>query len=174
MLTRSAGKDAPRILRAGQFLQQRLTLAEPWPLTPLHVPWQRPLLRDQFLHPLPCLVSPVRRLQKTCIVVQRLRSRRNLCDFRENLIRTFQLARLRIRIRQQSRRPVIIEFPVARDHSFQVAGSPISPIAIGIAIRKGDPLKAATQQALSQLYANGTMKKIVAKWGMTGAVTLLK
>jgi polar amino acid transport system substrate-binding protein len=61
-----------------------------------------------------------------------------------------------------------------RDHSFQVAGSPISPIPIGIAIRKGDPLKAAVQQALSQLYANGTMKKIVAKWGMTGAVSLLK
>lgn len=61
-----------------------------------------------------------------------------------------------------------------RDHSFQVAGSPISPIAIGIAIRKGDPLKAAVQKALSQLYANGTMKKIVAKWGMTDAVTLLK
>jgi polar amino acid transport system substrate-binding protein len=60
-----------------------------------------------------------------------------------------------------------------RDHSFEVAGSPISPIAIGIAIRKGDPLKAATQKALSQLYANGTMKKIVAKWGMTDAVTLL-
>jgi polar amino acid transport system substrate-binding protein len=61
-----------------------------------------------------------------------------------------------------------------RDHSFQVAGSPIAPIAIGIAIRKGDPLKAAVQKALSQLYANGTMKKIVTKWGMTGAVTLLK
>jgi polar amino acid transport system substrate-binding protein len=61
-----------------------------------------------------------------------------------------------------------------RDHSFQVGGSPINPLAIGIAIRKGDPLKPAVQKALSQLYANGTMKKIVAKWGMTGAVTLLK
>jgi polar amino acid transport system substrate-binding protein len=61
-----------------------------------------------------------------------------------------------------------------RDHSFQVAGSPISPIPIGIAIRKGDPLKAAVQQALAQLYGNGTMKTIVSKWGMTGAVTLLK
>jgi polar amino acid transport system substrate-binding protein len=61
-----------------------------------------------------------------------------------------------------------------RDHSFQVAGSPISPIPIGIAIRKGDPLRAAVTQALAQLYANGTMKKIVSKWGMTGAVTLLK
>jgi polar amino acid transport system substrate-binding protein len=61
-----------------------------------------------------------------------------------------------------------------RDHSFQVAGSPISPIPIGIAIRKGDALKPAVQKALSQLYANGTMKKIVTKWGMTDAVSLLK
>jgi polar amino acid transport system substrate-binding protein len=61
-----------------------------------------------------------------------------------------------------------------RDHSFEVGGSPINPLAIGIAIRKGDPLKPAVQKALSQLYANGTMKKIVARWGMTGAVTLLK
>jgi polar amino acid transport system substrate-binding protein len=61
-----------------------------------------------------------------------------------------------------------------RDHSFEVGGSPINPLAIGIAIRKGDPLKPAVQKAISQLYANGTMKKIVAKWGMTDAVTLLK
>jgi polar amino acid transport system substrate-binding protein len=61
-----------------------------------------------------------------------------------------------------------------RDHSFQVGGSPVNPISIGIAIRKGDALTPAVKQALSQLYANGTMKKIVARWGMTGAVTLLK
>ena len=45
---------------------------------------------------------------------------------------------------------------------------------IGIAIRKGDPLRAATQKAVNALYANGTIKKVVAKWGMTHAVTLLK
>jgi polar amino acid transport system substrate-binding protein len=61
-----------------------------------------------------------------------------------------------------------------QDTSLQVAGSPISPIAIGIAIRKGDPLRAATQKAIRVLYANGTIKKIVSKWGMTGAVVLLK
>jgi polar amino acid transport system substrate-binding protein len=61
-----------------------------------------------------------------------------------------------------------------KDKSFAIGGSPINPIPIGIAIRKGDPLKAATQQALNALYANGTIKKIAAKWGMTNAVTLLK
>jgi polar amino acid transport system substrate-binding protein len=69
--------------------------------------------------------------------------------------------------------PVAVYY-VSKDKAFQVGGSPIAPLAIGIAIRKGDPLKAATQKALNALYANGTMKKIVAKWGMTHAVSLLK
>jgi polar amino acid transport system substrate-binding protein len=69
--------------------------------------------------------------------------------------------------------PVAVYY-ATKDASFQVAGSPISPIPIGIAIRKGDPLKAATQKALNALYANGTIEKIVGKWGMAHAVTLLK
>jgi polar amino acid transport system substrate-binding protein len=69
--------------------------------------------------------------------------------------------------------PVVVYY-VAKDKSLQVAGSPIAPIKIGIAIRKGDPLKAATTKALAAMYASGSMKKIVAKWGMTHAVTLLK
>ena len=56
----------------------------------------------------------------------------------------------------------------------QVCCHPINPFPIGIAIRKGDPLRAATQKAIAALYANGTMKKIVAKWGMSSAVVLLK
>jgi polar amino acid transport system substrate-binding protein len=69
--------------------------------------------------------------------------------------------------------PVAV-FYASKDKSLQVGGSPINPIPIGIAIRKGDPLKGAVQKALNAMYANGTMKKIVAKWGMTSAVTLLK
>jgi polar amino acid transport system substrate-binding protein len=69
--------------------------------------------------------------------------------------------------------PVAV-FYVSKDKAFQVGGSPISPLPIGIAIRKGDPLKAATQKAINAIYASGAMKKIVAKWGMTHAVTLLK
>jgi polar amino acid transport system substrate-binding protein len=60
------------------------------------------------------------------------------------------------------------------DKTVVVAGHPINPFPIGIAIRKGDPLRAATQKAIAQLYANGTMKKIVARWGMAKAVVLLK
>ncbi len=68
--------------------------------------------------------------------------------------------------------------PVARyaelDRSVEVGGKPINPIPIGIAIRKRDPLRAATQRAINRLYANGSMKRIVAKWGMSGAVVLLR
>ncbi len=69
--------------------------------------------------------------------------------------------------------PVAVYY-ASRDKSFQIGGAPIAPIPIGIATRKGDPLGAATQKAINALYANGTIKKIVAKWGMTSAVGLLK
>ncbi len=62
----------------------------------------------------------------------------------------------------------------AQDKSLTVAGSPISPIPIGIATRKGDPLKPAVNKAIKMLYANGTIKRIVAKWGMTKAVQFIK
>ena len=58
--------------------------------------------------------------------------------------------------------------------SVQVCCHPINPFPIGIAIRKQDPLKAAAQKAIAMLYANGTIKSVVAKWGMASAVVLLK
>lgn len=69
--------------------------------------------------------------------------------------------------------PVAVYY-VSKDSSFAVGGSPINPIPIGIATRKGDPLGPAVTKAIHALYANGTMRKIVAKWGMSHAVTLLK
>ncbi len=56
----------------------------------------------------------------------------------------------------------------------QVCCRPVNPFPIGIAIRKGDPLRAATQKAIASLYASGEMKKIVARWGLANAVVLLK
>jgi polar amino acid transport system substrate-binding protein len=69
--------------------------------------------------------------------------------------------------------PVVVYY-VSKDPSFAVGGSPINPIPIGIAVRKGDALGPAIKKAVDMLYSNGTMKSIVAKWGMTKAVTLLK
>jgi polar amino acid transport system substrate-binding protein len=63
---------------------------------------------------------------------------------------------------------------IKHDATLAVGVSPISPIAIGIAIRKNDPLRAATQKAITTMYANGTIKRILAKWDMVKAVLLLK
>ena len=58
---------------------------------------------------------------------------------------------------------------------FEVGGTPIDPLAIGIAMRKDDAgMKDAVQAAIDAMYADGTMKSIVDKWGMTDAVVLLK
>ena len=68
----------------------------------------------------------------------------------------------------------VVAYYVSKDASLQIAGSPISPLPYGLAIRKHDPLRGAVQRALNQLYASGAMKRIAAKWGVTKAVVLLK
>jgi len=37
----------------------------------------------------------------------------------------------------------------------------------GIAPRKGDPLGARFRTGITRLYANGTMKRILVKWGIS-------
>ena len=68
--------------------------------------------------------------------------------------------------------PVVYNY-VKEDASFALGASPIAPIPIGIAVRKSDPLRAATQKAINTLYANGSIRRIVARWGMTKAVEFL-
>lgn len=63
--------------------------------------------------------------------------------------------------------PVVAYYIAKSKGSFAFGGAPVNPIPVGIALRKGDALKAATQKAVNQLYANGTMKKILAKWEMS-------
>lgn len=50
---------------------------------------------------------------------------------------------------------------------FQTAGGQIQAAPEGIATRKGDPLGGQFKTAISKLYANGTMAKILAKWGLS-------
>ena len=58
---------------------------------------------------------------------------------------------------------------------YEIGGQPIAPAGIGIAMRKDDTgMKAAVQAAIDAMYADGTLKAIVAKWGMTDAVVFLK
>jgi polar amino acid transport system substrate-binding protein len=58
---------------------------------------------------------------------------------------------------------------------YEVGGTPINPAPIGIAMRKDDTgMKTAVQAAIDAMYADGSLTAIVAKWGMTNAVVLLK
>jgi polar amino acid transport system substrate-binding protein len=68
----------------------------------------------------------------------------------------------------------VVAYYVNQDASLQIAGSPISPLPYGLAIRKNDPLRGAVQKAVNQLYASGAMKRIAARWGITKAVVFLR
>ncbi|MGZ6339189.1 MAG: ABC transporter substrate-binding protein [Candidatus Limnocylindrales bacterium] len=71
--------------------------------------------------------------------------------------------------------PVCAYYAQQSGGKFEVGGSPIEPAPIGIAIRKADTdLQAAVQAAISAMYADGTMKKILDTWGMTNAVVMLQ
>src|SRR5262249_7864919 len=68
----------------------------------------------------------------------------------------------------------VVAYYVLQNPSFQIAGQPIHPIPIGIAIRKRDPLRPAVQMAINSLNASGTMKQIVLRWKLAKAVVLLR
>ena len=62
----------------------------------------------------------------------------------------------------------VVAYYIARDPaSFAFGGQPINPIPVGIALRKGDPLKAAVRKAVDAMYADGAMARILAKWKMS-------
>lgn len=65
----------------------------------------------------------------------------------------------------------VVAYYIARDSSFGFAGSPINPIPVGIAMRKGDARVPAVEKAITRMYADGTMTKILNKWKM-GAFAL--
>ncbi len=57
----------------------------------------------------------------------------------------------------------------------EIGGPALDPQPIGIAVRKDDTgMKAAVAAAIDAMYADGTMEALVAKWGLTDAVELLK
>lgn len=61
----------------------------------------------------------------------------------------------------------VVAYYIQKDPSFAFAGAPINPIPVGIALRKGDPNIAKVKKAVTAMYADGTMTKILAKWKMT-------
>lgn len=62
----------------------------------------------------------------------------------------------------------VVAYYIARDPSFGFGGSPINPIPVGIAIRKNDTKTiAGVRAAIKAMYADGTMKRILATWKMS-------
>ena len=60
--------------------------------------------------------------------------------------------------------PPVLYYIRTTHGKFQTAGKQIETAPEGIATRKGDPLGAQIGAAVSKLYANGTMKTVLAKW----------
>ncbi len=54
-----------------------------------------------------------------------------------------------------------------RPGQFELAGEQIDAEPEGIATRKGDPLGAAFQEAIDELYSSGEMDQILKKWGLS-------
>jgi polar amino acid transport system substrate-binding protein len=63
--------------------------------------------------------------------------------------------------------PVVAYYVKKTPDAFAFGGNAVNPIAVGIAVRKGDELKAAIAGAVKNLYSDGTMTKILAKWEMS-------
>ena len=62
----------------------------------------------------------------------------------------------------------VVAYYISKDKSFGFAGAPINPIPVGIALRKSDTaLKAGVRRAILRMYADGTMRRILAKWKMS-------
>ena len=71
--------------------------------------------------------------------------------------------------------PVVAYYIETDPKSFQIGGTPVNPISIGIAIRKGDAeLQAAATKAIKAIYADGTMDKILVRWKLGKAVAKLQ
>lgn len=67
----------------------------------------------------------------------------------------------------------VVAYYIQRDSSFAFAGSPVNPIPVGIALRKGDALIPRVRKQVTAMYADGRMTSILAKWKMS-AVALKK
>jgi polar amino acid transport system substrate-binding protein len=60
----------------------------------------------------------------------------------------------------------VVAYYIERDSSFAFAGSPVNPIPVGIALRKGDSKIPKIKTAIAKMYSDGTMLKILRRWRM--------
>jgi polar amino acid transport system substrate-binding protein len=71
--------------------------------------------------------------------------------------------------------PVVAYYIEQTPDAFALGGTPVNPIPIGMAIRRGDTqLRAGVSKAVDMIYADGTMDTILKRWKLAGAVAKLK
>lgn len=71
--------------------------------------------------------------------------------------------------------PVVAYYIEQTPDAFALGGTPVNPLAIGIAIRKSDTeLQAAVKQGIDMIYSDGTMDQILTRWKLAGAVAKIK
>jgi polar amino acid transport system substrate-binding protein len=62
----------------------------------------------------------------------------------------------------------VVAYYISKDKAFAYGLNPVSPIPVGIGVRKDDTeLQRAVRRAVNAMYADGTMKKILARWNMS-------
>jgi polar amino acid transport system substrate-binding protein len=62
----------------------------------------------------------------------------------------------------------VVAYYISKDSSFAFAGAPVNPIPVGIAVRKDDTAtRVGIAKAIKGMYADGTMKRILARWQMS-------
>ena len=66
--------------------------------------------------------------------------------------------------------PVVAYYIKTSPSDFEFGGTPVNPIKVGIAIRKGDELKSVVQKGIDAMYSDGTMAKILEKWEMSDSL----
>ena len=61
----------------------------------------------------------------------------------------------------------VVAYYVAQDHSLAFAGKAVNTLPVGIGLRIGDPRIPGIRRAIAAMYADGTMKRILARWNMS-------
>lgn len=63
--------------------------------------------------------------------------------------------------------PVVADYVVKDEESFEFAGEPIDPLDVGIALRTEDTeLQDAVQDAIDEMYEDGTMVDLLSEWNV--------
>ncbi len=63
--------------------------------------------------------------------------------------------------------PVVADYVVKDEESFEFAGEPIDPLPVGIAIRTEDTeLQEAVQEAIDAMYEDGTAEELLSEWNV--------